>query len=214
KAMAEDEAAARAEYFAEFRRDLEAFVSRETLQACIVPDRHELPPIRGTKYVAFTDPSGGSADAWTHAIAHAEKRDKEWTVVLDAVRETRPPFSPDAVVADYAALLKAYRVTKIVGDRYAGEFPRELFRKHGIAYVPSEKPKSELYLKTLPALNAHRIELLDLPRLIQQFLGLERRTSRARRGTLDHPPHSHDDLVNSVAGACVHASDGPPTPIP
>src|SRR5262249_37104565 len=207
-AYAKDEAEASAEYGAQFRRDLEAFVSRETLQACIVPDRHELPPLRGTRYCAFTDPSGGSADSWTLAIAHGEKRDKTWVVVLDAVRETRSPFSPDAVVADYAALLKTYRVTKIVGDRYAGEFPRELFRKHGIAYVPSEKPKSELYLETLPALKAHRIELLDLPRLIQQFLGLERRTSRAGRDSVDHAPRSHDDLVNSVAGACVHASDG------
>src|SRR5262245_33509036 len=72
-ALAEDEAAARAEYFAEFRRDLEAFVSRETLQACIVHDRREVPPLRGNRYVAFTDPSGGSADSWTLAIAHGEK---------------------------------------------------------------------------------------------------------------------------------------------
>jgi len=105
-------------------------------------------------------------------------------------------------------------VTKIVGDRYAGEFPRELFRKHGIAYVPSEKPKSELYLETLPALKAHRIELLDLPRLIQQFLGLERRTSRAGRDSVDHAPRSHDDLVNAVAGVCVAVGDGPSDAIP
>src|SRR5215470_4010461 len=109
-AMAEDEAAARAEYFAEFRRDLEAFVSRELLGACTVPDRHELPPMSGTKYVGFTDPSGGSADAWTLAIAHGEKRDKQWVAVLDAIREVRPPFSPSDVVEGFVQVLKAYGV--------------------------------------------------------------------------------------------------------
>src|SRR5262245_7303446 len=39
-AYAKDEAEASAEFGAEFRRDLEAFGSRETLQACIVNDRH------------------------------------------------------------------------------------------------------------------------------------------------------------------------------
>ena len=51
-ALAEDEAAARAEYLGEFRRDLEAFVAREALEACVVPGRLELPPVPGTRYVA------------------------------------------------------------------------------------------------------------------------------------------------------------------
>jgi len=50
-----------------------------------------------------------------------------------ATREVKPPFSPEAVIEDFAILLKTYRVTRVNGDRYAGEFPRELFRKRGIA---------------------------------------------------------------------------------
>src|SRR5262249_6739485 len=46
-AYAEDEASASAEYGAEFRRDLEAFVAREVIEACTVPDRHELPAVAG-----------------------------------------------------------------------------------------------------------------------------------------------------------------------
>ena len=42
------------------------------------------------------------------------------------------------MVDDFAALLKSHRVSRVTGDRYAGEFPRELFRKHGIAYDTSE----------------------------------------------------------------------------
>ena len=45
-AYAEDEASARAEYGAEFRSDVESFISREAVEAAVVPGRHEL-PLRG-----------------------------------------------------------------------------------------------------------------------------------------------------------------------
>ena len=101
----------------------------------------EMAPLGQHQYVGFIDPSGGSADSFTMAVAH---RDGE-RLVVDATREVRPPFSPEAVIDDFAILLKTYRVHKVTGDRYAGEFPRELFRKRGITYQCSEKPKSDLF---------------------------------------------------------------------
>jgi hypothetical protein len=64
-----DELAARAEYGAEFRRDLEAFVSREVVEAATVPGRVGLPPVEGTRYLAFADPSGGAQDAHVRRTA-------------------------------------------------------------------------------------------------------------------------------------------------
>src|SRR5439155_19281450 len=43
EAYAQDESAAAAEYGAEFRRDIESFVSREAVEGCVVPGRYELP---------------------------------------------------------------------------------------------------------------------------------------------------------------------------
>ena len=106
QAYATDEAVARAEYGAEFRADLETFVRQEALDAVVVSGRRELPPVPGTHYVAFVDPSGGSADSMTLAIGHHE----DDAVVLDVVREWRPPFSPDVVVVECAALLKTYDI--------------------------------------------------------------------------------------------------------
>jgi hypothetical protein len=61
-----------AEFGAEFRSDVEAFVTQEAVDACVIPGRFELPPVPGTRYIAFTDPSGGSGtDAMTLAVAHA-----------------------------------------------------------------------------------------------------------------------------------------------
>jgi hypothetical protein len=75
-------------------------------------------------------------------------------------REVKPPFSPEAVTGEFAETLKRYRVTKVFGDRYGGEFPRELFRKHGINYSPSEKPKSDLYRDVLPLINSRACDPL------------------------------------------------------
>jgi hypothetical protein len=81
------------------------------------------------------------------------------------------------------------------GDRYGGEWPAERFGARGITYVPAEKPKSDLYRDLLPILNAHRAELLDLPRLGAQLCSLERRTARGGRDSIDHPPGTHDDMM-------------------
>jgi hypothetical protein len=164
----------------------------------------ELPPLRGTNYVAFVDPSGGTSDSMTLAVAH---RDEQGRVLLDAVRERRPPFSPHDVVLEFVALLKSYNIRAVSGDRYAGEWPRERFREHGIDYEVAEQPKSDLYRDLLPILNSGRAELLDVPRLVTQLCGLERRTARGGRDSIDHAPGAHDDLSNSVAGAIVAATN-------
>ena len=53
EAYAQDPVAAAAEYGAEFRSDLEAFVSREAIEACVLSRRIELPKMIGTYYVAI-----------------------------------------------------------------------------------------------------------------------------------------------------------------
>jgi hypothetical protein len=179
-----DEAVAAAEYGAEFRRDIEAFVAREAVEARIIPGRRELPPIPGCWPIAFVDPSGGSQDSMTLAIAHREGD----RAVLDVLRERRPPFSPEAVVEEFAALLKAYGCHTVTGDRYGGEWPRERFGAHGIMYRVADRPKGDLYRDLLPLLNSGTADLLDDRRLVAQLCGLERRTARGGRDSIDHGP--------------------------
>jgi hypothetical protein len=192
----------------QFRRDVEAFLDPEAVRAVIVPDRRELPPVAGVRYVAFTDPSGGSQDSFTLAVAHRTGA----RLLLDAVRERRPPFSPDAVVQEFALLLGAYRVTEVRGDRYAGEWPRERFAVHGVRYDTAEQTKTELYRELLPLVNAARVELLDVPRLAAQLVGLERRVARGGRDSVDHAPGGRDDVANAAAGALAAAA-GTASPI-
>jgi hypothetical protein len=196
RALERDRASAEAEFGGMFRQDIEGYASFEIVQGC-VGDHIEMAPLQQYRYSAFSDPSGGAADSFTLAISH---KDGE-RIVIDATREVRPPFSPDGVIDEFASLLKTYRISRVVGDRYGGEFPRELFRKFGIEYRCAEKPKSDLYRDLLPLLNAGRIVLPKSDRLVNQICGLERRTARSGRDSIDHGPNGHDDLVNAVAGA-------------
>jgi len=76
--------------------------------------------------------------------------------------------------------------TRIVGDRFAGQFPRELLQRHGLHYVVAEQDKSTLYRQLLPLLTSGRVRLPDDPRLIAQAVSLERRTSFGRgAGVID-----------------------------
>lgn len=118
-------------------------------------------------------------------------------------------FSPEAVVAEFAELLKRYRISTIRGDRYAGMWPRERFAVHGINYLVSDKSRSEIYTDILPELNSKSVALLDNPRLVAQLSSLERRTSRGGKDIVDHPPNQHDDLANAVAGAVIFSRPAP-----
>jgi hypothetical protein len=197
-----DPIAAEAEYGAQFRTDLEAYVSREAVEASVEWGVHERGALDGIRYAGFVDVSGGGADSFALAIAHKEVD----FGLVDAIREVRPPLSPEAVIAEFADLLKSYGITRVIGDRYGGEFPREQFRKHGIEYEPSKDPKGALYLDFLPMLNSGKIKLLGSKRLVSQLLGLERNTARGGRDSIDHARGGHDDVANAVAGALLLAT--------
>jgi hypothetical protein len=162
--------------------DVESFVNRAAVETCVSVGVRERPPISGVTYLAFVDPSGGSADSMTLAIGHQE----DDVAVLDAIRERPPPFSPEDVVLEFAELLKTYRITEVQGDRYSGEWTRERFNHHGIRYELAEKSKSDLYRDLLPAINSRKVDLLEDARLIAQIVGLERRTARGGRDSIDH----------------------------
>jgi hypothetical protein len=201
RACERDPAAASAEYLAEFRTDIESFITREAIDACVQSGVRERPPIPGITYTASIDPaSGGGPDSMTLAIAH---RDRDGRGILDCVREARPPFSPQNVVEEFKSTLAQYSVGRVTGDRWGGEFVREPFTP--IRYELAEQPKSDFYRDFLPLVNSNRIELLDLPRAVSQFATLERRTARSGKDSIDHGPGTHDDVANAIALALVLA---------
>lgn len=198
EAMERDPANAAAEYGAQFRTDLEAFVSREAVEACIDAGVYERMPQPGIRYACFVDPAGGSGkDSFTMAIGHAV----DDVAVADCVREVRPPFSPEGTIEELCVVAKSYGITSVTGDNYAGDFPAEQFRKRGPDYLKSDKVRSDLYRDFLPVINSKRLKLLDHQKANNQICGLERSTGRGK-DNIDHPRGAqfHDDIANAIAG--------------
>lgn len=194
-AMRDDAARASAEYLAQFRSDISSLIDEDLVRDCTRPKPKELPRAAGITYFGFTDPSGGGADGFSLAIAHAEGNH----AVVDLVRELHG--SPAQIAGEHAATLKMYGIHRVTGDRYAGQWPRDEFRKHGIEYQTSELDRSGLYLEFLARLNSGHVELPPVDKLQRQLCALERRTGRGGRDSVDHPPGGHDDLANAAAGA-------------
>ena len=111
----------------------------------------------------------------------------------------------NGAIDEFARVLRRYAVTTVTGDRYAGEFQREGFRRNGINYELADAPKSDLYRHCLASINSKLVELPDDSHLVNQFTSLERRTRSGGRDSIDHPPspHFHDDLCNACAGLIV-----------
>jgi hypothetical protein len=142
-----DPTAARSKYGAQFRADLEEYVSVDVVDRVVMLGRRDVPPQGHARYCAFCDPAGGSgADAMALGIAHREG-DK---AVPDVVAAVTPPFSLEDVVEQFSALLARYGLRRVVGDKYGGAWPAEQFRKRGVTYEPAEATKSVTYTTFLP----------------------------------------------------------------
>lgn len=196
KATEADPQAARSEWHAEFRSDVGTFLDSDLIEQSVEPGRRERAPVKGVSYVAFTDPSGGAHDSFTLGICHLDKD----RYILDVCRGIKPPFSPESVVKEFAALLKSYRCSSVTGDRFSGEWVRESFSKEGIYYKHSELTKSECYLESLPLFTQGVVDLLDVPALTMELTQLERRTARSGKDSVDHPPQGRDDHANAACG--------------
>ena len=197
RAIASDPEGARAEWEAEFRADIAAFLDDESINAAVDPARPlELPPRPGIEYRAFCDASGGRHDAYTIAIGHLEGEH----CICDALRGVKPPFDPKQVTAEFAALLRDYRINTVTGDNYAAAWTANAWAENRIEYQRAEVNKSQLYIEMLPGFMRGTISLPDHPPLLRELRLLERRGGRSGKDVVDHGRNGSDDFANSVAG--------------
>ena len=201
KAYVDDETSAKAEYGAEFRDDVTAFMTPGMIDA-VTEDYHDNLPLKGKHYVAFVDPSGGSSDSFTLALAHF---DPAVGAIVDRVEEWKAPFDPSEVVVEANAILREFNCTRVSGDNYAGRTFAGLFRRLGITYHVSEMKRSDIYRNFLPLVNGKLCQLPINDVLKKQLLSLDRRSLASGKEIIDHPKDAHDDVANAVAGVVVIA---------
>ncbi len=200
--IAEDPAAKRAEYLAEWRDDISGWIGAEVLEASVDNDVIVRPPNIISSFVAFCDPSGGAKDSFTAAIAHSENG----VAVLDCLIEEKAPMSTTEAIAKISAVVRSSGLSSITGDAYAANLVVDAFAAHGISYRHSERNRSAIYADILPMFLSGCIRLLDDRDLVRQFASLERKQVAGGRDKIDHPRGHHDDLANAAAGALTLAS--------
>jgi hypothetical protein len=204
---AADPAAASSEWDGTFRDDIAAFLDDALIDGAIEHGRPlELPPQAGIHYRAFTDASGGRGDAYTLCIGHKEGA----CFVIDVIRGTHPAFDPHEVTRGYAALLKEYRISDVIGDHYAAEWVAGAWRDCGVAYIRSEQNKSAIYLEALPLFTRGLIRLPDHARLLRELRLLERHTQRSGKDSVDHGRNGSDDYANALCGVLKNLASAAP----
>jgi hypothetical protein len=196
---ASDPEAAPAEWDAEFRSDIAAFLSEDLIELATDLSRPpELPPQQGLQYKCFVDASGGRHDSYTIAIGH---KDSGGRFICDVLRGHEPPFDPQEITREYAALAREYGCSKITGDAYSADWITSSYRECNATYLCATKNKSELYLEGLPIFARGLCLLPEHRRLARELRLLERHVSRAGRDRVDHGRGGSDDYANSVFGA-------------
>ncbi len=201
-----DPGAGRAEWLAQWREDVDTFLSDEVIDAAINRSRPlELPPQRDTQYVMRADAAGGSGsgESYTVAVSH---RDRDGRAIVDLVRGVSGTFDPHQVTRDYAALARQYRVSEVVVDNYARQWVQQSWHDAGIPCHKSELRQSDIYLEVISLFTRSLVELPDHPRLLRELRGLERVTRKFGRDTVDHPKGGTDDFSAVTCGALLDAS--------
>jgi hypothetical protein len=205
---AADPTAAGAEWDAQFRIDIGAFLDDASIDAAVERARPlELPPREGVIYFCFVDMGGGRHDASTVAIVHVEGEGDNRRYVADVVRGRRG--DPAAAVHEFVELARQYHCSVITGDNYAAEWVAGSFREAGCEYHQSKLVRSELYLAGLPLFTRGVVGIPNLAQLLRELRLLERRTARSGRDTVDHGVGGSDDYANALFGALHLAASVP-----
>lgn len=188
----------RTEHEAFFRSDLSAMYDPAMIDKAVNSDRPlEIPAVSDVEYMAFVDVAGGGGkDSYSLAIGHEENE----KVIVDVVRSRVPKFNPDEVTAQYCELLKKYGISKVIGDKFSGDWASNAFAKHGVDYERSEKTKSELYLEAESPFNTERVDIPEKEILTTQFKNLIRKTRSGGKDSVDTDSGQPEDEANVVAG--------------
>ena len=198
-----DPVSAEAEFGAQFRTDIETYISREAVEAVVEWGAHERGPFGNTRYTGFVDVS-----RWWCRLALL------WLLPTKKVRSvfSMPPRGEATILARGGDR----RVRRPVEDLPHHQGDRRPIRRRVPARAYSASTASATSRAKTPRARSisgwcrcstsGKVKLLGNKRLVSQLIGLERNTARGGRDSIDHARGAHDDVANAVAGALLHAT--------
>jgi len=197
RAKRRDPVAYATEYEANFRQDLMAMYDPELIDRAVSDRPVEIPYQWKWNYVSFVDVAGGGGkDSYAMAIGHLENE----RIVIDAVRSRAPKFNPEEVTRQYCDLLKSYKIGKVYGDKFSGDWASNAYVKFGISYERAVKTKSEIYIEAESAFNTERVDLPDREKAVNQLKSLVRKARSGGRDSVDTDSGQPEDEANVICG--------------
>lgn len=191
-ALRRDPESAQAEYFAEFREQLENFLSSEAIDRCVDPGLGRGVVEPGVSYMMAVDPAL-MRDHYAYAIGHLESG----VVLIDYLKKLRAPVDANGAEDLLKSLVERFRPLGVLCDnpstvqRLKPEIP--------MIYTPfTRQQKLRIYGTLKEAIN---LGLIGLPKdgdLIDELKALQIRggvdISAPKAGRI-----THDDLADCVA---------------
>ncbi|MFC2172066.1 hypothetical protein ACFLU6_05475 [Acidobacteriota bacterium] len=203
KAYKKDPAFADAEYGSNFRQSISSFFSSESIEACTVQGRRELPPVSGVTYRAALD-AGFKADFFVFMIAHKEKDRIVFDVIRSYKGSRRYPVKLAMVCQEIKILKGRYHFSRITGDQYGAEILKAYFQEHSLSFDEktfTSRSKATMYGKLKASLNSSSIELLDHRESLVELRALEIKLLAGGTMRISHPERGgfHDDHADCIA---------------
>lgn len=204
-----------------FRREFEAepadsistLFESDTIEACVVPGRRELPPHPGFAYVAALD-AAFRGDTFALGICHQEQVRVIFDLLLGWEGSKRQPVNLEAVSAEIGRLCTEYRITDVLGDQYCAQPVKEALARHGLRFQErafTARLKADIYQALKHQVNQGTIELLDHPKSLRELSNIELRLTSGGSVQIGAPEIGgyHDDYATVIALATSEASTAP-----
>ncbi len=201
----------RREYEAEFTEAISSFLPAESIQACVVEGRTEMPPNEKVYHVAAVD-AAYKGDRFTMAIVHYDRERK--VAVLDRLAgwqgSRQTPLRLSDVMPQIEALCDQYGVREVFGDQFGAEPLKDAFSRHSLYYEEltfTNQSKADIYATLRTRILDGTIELLDHEDSLKELRGLELENLPGGGIRIGHARHSrgHDDYADAVALAVSEA---------
>jgi hypothetical protein len=196
---ANDPSAFASEYGAEYRVDLEDYLSLEAVEACVVAGRNGL-PYDGTTHRMFVDTAGGGGqDSFGACITRSTPNG----AAVCWLFEKKPPFDAETLADFIAENAGEYGITMLVGDNFSGDTWKSMFLKRGLSYTVEKRNASALYRAFAPVVTGKRVELPDPKKSLTVERGLNQLVNLVKREggeKITHAQGEHDDVANALAG--------------
>jgi hypothetical protein len=202
KAQRLDEQKYRREYLAEFCENIASWIEYDTLQACVVPNRRELPPVAEFEYMAVIDPGFVHSD-FALAILQLSP---DGIIALCQLRSWRgskkQPIAFGWVCRQIKQQLDEYGINRVITDQYYAQAVIQELSKLGVVAEQrafSGSTRATIFSNLRHLLVEQKIELLDSPELLSQLRSLEEERTERGQINIRARGQNRDDLAVVVA---------------